>query len=152
MIKMEQPSEPAGALCYPVFFCMRRTTLTLSLVLAAPLLFTACATIAPPQPPSLELPKPPGDLRARRKGDHVILTWTIPSTTTDRQRIRSVGPTRICRGPETILTQCIPVGEAVAQPPSATKSPGEKIAASYTDTLPQQLQTDNPSGFITYAV
>jgi len=35
------------------------------------LLFTACATMGPPQPPSLELAKPPTDLRAVRKGDRV---------------------------------------------------------------------------------
>ena len=55
---------------------MRRSRSTLLLALGAPLMFTACATIGPPQPPSLELPKPPTDLRAVRKGDRVTLTWT----------------------------------------------------------------------------
>src|ERR1700688_4035401 len=68
------------------------------LALGAPLMFTACATIGPPQPPSLELPRPPSDLRAMRKGEHVTLTWTAPSITTDRQKIRSKDPTRVCRG------------------------------------------------------
>ncbi len=63
----------------------------LLMALGVPLMFTACATIGPPQPPSLELPKPPADLRAVRKGDRVILTWTAPSVTTDRQTVRSVG-------------------------------------------------------------
>jgi hypothetical protein len=62
---------------------MRRSTVKL-LALGAPLMFAACATIGPPQPPSLELPKPPSDLRAVRKGDRVILTWSAPSVTTDR--------------------------------------------------------------------
>ena len=126
---------------------MRRSALKL-LALGAPLMVAACATIGPPQPPSLELPKPPSDLRAVRKGDHVILTWSAPNVTTDRQTVRSIGPTRICRGPEAVLTQCgTPVGEA--QPITPSK---QKIPRSYTDSLPEQIQNDNPSSFIAYAV
>jgi hypothetical protein len=126
----------------------------LLLALGAPLMFTACATIAPPQPPSLELPKPPSDLRAARKGDRVILTWTAPSVTTDRQTVRSLSPTRICRGLEASLTQCgIPAGEAAVQPTSAITQPSkQKTVASYTDSLPAQMQSDNSSAFLTYAI
>ena len=133
---------------------MRCATPRFLLVVGVPLLFAACATIGPPQPPSLELPKPPSDLRAARKGDHITLTWTAPNVTTDRQTIRNVGPTRICRGLQSALTQCgIPVGEAAAQlSPNATQSPKQKAARSYTDSLARQLQTDNPSGFVTYAI
>lgn len=137
---------------------MRRSTLKLFLALGAALIvtvmFTACATMGPPRPPSLELPKPPSDLRATRKGDRVILTWTVPSVTTDRGTIRKLGSTRICRGPETKLTQCgVPVGEAAAQKISGpTQSSKEKVAESYTDSLPGQMESDNSSDFITYAV
>jgi hypothetical protein len=133
---------------------MRRSTLTFLLALSAPLMFTACATIGPPQPPSLELPKPPSDLRAVRKGDRVILTWTAPSVTTDRQTVRELGATRICRGVEAKLAQCgVPVGEAPAQPGSTqAKSPKQKISASYTDVLPAAIESDNPSSFISYAI
>lgn len=135
------------------FFRMRCSTSTLLLALGAPLMFTACATIGPPQPPSLELPKPPADVRAARKGDRVILTWTVPTVTTDRQSVRSAGPTRICRGLEAVLTQCgVPVGEAGARPSSGVPSSKQKVAGSYTDSLYRQLQSDNPSGFITYAI
>ncbi len=133
---------------------MRRYPPKLLLALGAPLMFTACATIGAPLPPSLELPKPPADLRAVRKGDRVILTWTAPSLTTDRQTVRSLGPTRICRGLEAKLTQCgTPAGETVVQPsPGTTKSPSQKVAGSYTDSLTGQLLSDNPSSFISYAV
>ena len=133
---------------------MRNFTLKLWLVLGATVVLTACATIGPPQPPSLELPKPPSDLRAVRKGDRVILTWTIPSVTTDRKTIRSLGPTRICRGLAPKLTACgVPVGDAAAQPSvSPTKSRKQKPAASYTDSLPGELLTDNPVEAITYAI
>src|SRR3984957_5813941 len=133
---------------------MRCSTPKFLLTLGAPLMFTACATVGPPEPPSLDLPKPPSDLRAARKGDHVTLTWTAPSVTTDRRTIRSVGATRICRLLARESTQCgIPVGEAAAQPSSrAVRSNKQKIQGSYVDLLPGQLQSDNPSAFVTNAV
>lgn len=121
-------------------------------------MFSACATLGPPEPPSLALPKPPADLRAKRKGDKVTLTWTIPTKTTDRQTVHALGSTRICRTTKSALTDCgTPVGE---EPPATTaasadeqsgKSSGKKKKpeASYVDTLP--TQSDNPSEFITYA-
>lgn len=153
---------------------MRWSSLSLLLALGASLMFTACATMGPPQPPSLELPRPPSDLRAVRKGDRVVLTWTVPSVTTDRQTIRGLGATRICRGLDAKLTQCgVPVGEAPAQTaaiqpaptqpgskqkgpkqqaPAPAKSSKQKVSASYTDALPAQIENDNPSSFITYAI
>lgn len=125
----------------------------LFLALGMHLMFTACATISPPQPPSLELPKPVSDLRATRKGDRVILTWSAPSVTTDRQTVRSVGPTRICRGVEAKLTQCgTPVGEAAPQPIRTPVSPKQKVTGSYTDSLAEEIQSDDSSRFITYAI
>ena len=53
--------------------------------------------IGPPLPPSLELPKPPTDLRASRKGNRVTLNWSEPTLTTDRQSVRYIGPTLVCR-------------------------------------------------------
>src|SRR3981189_49783 len=132
---------------------MRCFSVKLWLALGAPLVFTACATIAPPQPPSLQLLKPPNDLRAARKGDRVILTWTVPRITTDRQTVRSLGPTRICRGPEPELLLCgTPVGEVSQASPTPAKSSGQKITLSYTDQLTQGLLGDNSSSFITYAI
>jgi len=124
------------------------------LAVSVPLMFTACATVGPPQPPSLELPKPPSDLRAARKGDRVTLSWTAPSATTDRRTLRSVGPTRICRALARELTQCgIPVGETAAQANTPTvRSSKQTISRSYVDSLPGQLQSDNPSAFATYGV
>src|SRR5215472_8107656 len=134
---------------------MKLATAKLLLALGAVVLLPACATVAPPQPPSLELPKPPSDLHATRKGDTVTLTWTIPALTTDRQRLSSLGPTRICRGINPAATSCdAPVGEA---PPlkdfeAIRKSANQKVPASYNDTLPSQLERDNPLGSMTYAV
>ena len=132
---------------------MKKFSATLTLTLA-PLLFTACATVAPPQPPTLELPKPPLDLRAVRKGNHVVLTWTVPSMTTDRQIIHAVGPTKICRGPRLDPTNCgTAVGESAAvAAPKSSDAPKKKVEASYSDTLPTLLESDAPSDVTFYAV
>jgi hypothetical protein len=118
---------------------------------------TGCASIGPPVPPSLELPHPPYDLRAARKGDKVTLTWTVPARTTDRQSVRYLGKTRICRSLDATVKQCeTPVGEAA--PPadfaSARKasSSAQKVTASFTDTLSSEIQRATPPGFATYAV
>ena len=122
------------------------------MVLCASVLLTACATIGPPQPPSLNLPTPPADLRASRKGDRVALTWTVPSVTTDRQTSRDIGSTRICRSLATQLAQCgSPVGE-IKPAPRQAKPSDQKVPASYTDTLPAEMESDTPSEMATYAV
>jgi hypothetical protein len=125
------------------------------LVLAALGWLTGCASIGPPLPPSLELPRPPADLRAVRKGDKVTLTWTIPPRTMDRQSVRYLGKTLICRGGESTLNQCgTPVGEA-APPPDFTgkkDADGKKLAATFVDTLPVDLRLRNDFGSATYAV
>jgi len=132
---------------------MRRSPLTRWLVLCVPLVFTACATIQAPEPPSLDLPKPPSDLRATRKGDRVTLTWTTPTITTDRQAVRSLGPTSICRG-IAILKECgQPVAQSSPQPgPPPAKSSKQKPQSSYYDELPAQIESDSPAAFVNYAV
>jgi len=114
-----------------------------------------CASIGPPLPASLELPKAPSDLRAVRKGDKVTLTWTIPARTTDRQRVRYLGKTRVCRSLDPVLRQC---GTAIgdAAPPAdfaeTNKSSTKKLTASFTDTLGFDFQIHNSFGSATYAV
>jgi hypothetical protein len=133
-----------------------------SWLLAVPLLFTACANMGPPQPPSLNLPTPPTDLSASRKGNKVTLRWTIPTMTTDRQRIRRLGPTDICRGLQPVLTACgTPVGEAPAETvlgmskkirTIGKKPAGPKVSESYSEVLPTALISDDPDAKAAYAV
>jgi len=128
---------------------MRKISLSV-VALASLVVLVACANMAPPEPPSLDLPKPPLDLRATRKGDKVMLTWTVPTLTTDRQRVRSLGSTRICRALNVTLTECgTRVGEA-APPPVTSKPPAQKMTGSYTDSLAQAIEND--ASFMTYAV
>ena len=92
-------------------------------VVALAVLMTACAAVQAPLPPSLELPRPPNDLRAVRKGDRVYLFWTTPTRTIDHQSVRRPGPTRICRSLENAMNSCgTPVGN---QAPIA-RTEGEK--------------------------
>lgn len=122
------------------------------LVVCVPLVLSACATIAPPQPPSLDLPMPPPDLRASRKGDRVTLTWTLPKITTDRQTIRALGPTRICRGVSELKDCGTPIGTTTAQPLPKASSVQQKAEDSYVDAIPAAMQHDSPDTFATYAV
>lgn len=115
-------------------------------------LLTGCASIQAPLPPSLELPKPPNDLRAVRKGDRVYLYWTVPTQTMDRQTVRRPGPTRVCRSLETPMKECgTPVGN-VAPSPKTAGAATAKAEASFVDTLPRDLQQQNPTHLASYAV
>ena len=108
--------------------------------------------MGPPQPPSLNLPTAPTDLRASRKGDRVNLTWTLPATTTDRQTLRELGPTLICRSVDD-LNQCgTPVGKTESQVVPKAVSTKQRPEATYVDTLPETIQSDSPGAFATYAV
>jgi hypothetical protein len=123
------------------------------LALSVPLMLAGCASIAPPQPPSLELPKPPTDLRAVRKGTRVRLTWTVPALTTDRQTIRKPGPTRICRSLGDPKQCGTPVGETKTPlSPAAKDSSKQKVIGSFTDALPEEMLSEAPSAFLAYAV
>jgi hypothetical protein len=131
-----------------------RHPLSACVVFALAGLLAGCASVQAPHPPSLELPKSPTDLRAVRKGDRVYLFWTVPAQTVDRQSVRRQGPTRICRSLEALMSTCsTPVGNvAPAANPEAEKGTGIKPQASFVDTLPAELQQQNPTRMITYAV
>jgi hypothetical protein len=114
-----------------------------------------CASIGPPVPPALELPRPPSDLRGARKGEDVTLTWTIPVRTTDKQRVRYLGKTRVCRSADATLKECTAViGEVPAPADFAIRkdAAGKKLTATYTDVLPPDLRLRSASGSATYAV
>jgi hypothetical protein len=139
---------------------MKRLTVKLVLAFLSAGILVGCASTGAPMPPSLELPKPPSDLRAARKGHKVNLTWTVPSETTDRQSVRHLGATRICRSLEPAMQHCgSPVGEVLTGKPVGTprkkvveNKDGGRATASYTDILPDPLEKQNPTGEVTYAI
>jgi hypothetical protein len=116
------------------------------------LLLSSCAQTGPPLPPSLELPRPPSDLRASRKGNTVTLTWSEPILTTDRQSVRSLGPTRICRTTEAEMTECGNAAGEMAAPHEPQPRSAQARRQTFTDSLPSAVQEQNPTGDVTYAV
>jgi hypothetical protein len=99
-----------------------------------------CGMAASPQPPSLQLPKPVGDLKASRVGDQVSLQWNTPSETTDRLKLR--GPVQ--------LVICRQLGTGPCQRVATVFSEPDK-PASYNDSLPSVLTT-GPLHAITYEI
>jgi hypothetical protein len=128
------------------------------------LLLASCAQTGPPLPPSLELPKPPTDLRASRKGSRVTLSWSEPTLTTDRQSVRYIGPTLVCRSPDPEITACGNPAAMLPAPPDLPQKRGSRrpetqksgsprpAPLTYTDTLPAALQHQDPAADVTYAV
>jgi hypothetical protein len=117
----------------------------------------ACATPGAVQLPSLNLARPAEDLTASRKGNKVVLDWTLPSRNTDRTlvQLKHLSDTLICRqlGTE-LMSSCDQVGQ-VTPPKGPQRKKGEpeqNIRMTYTDMLPEQMEDNNPSGFVTYAV
>jgi hypothetical protein len=136
---------------------MKRADWKVPICLLASAALISCGAPGVPIPPALELPKAVTDLHAARKGDRVYLAWTVPSKTTDRQPVRHLGPTRICRTFDTEVTDCKnPVAEIPPSQfplPNSNKGvPPPKVAANYVDILPRATQTQDPLAAITYAV
>jgi len=103
-------------------------------------------------PPSLKLPVPVDDLAAARKGDLVVLTWTPPSQTTDRENIRHPGKTVICRAiGEYPITRCVDVVKELSQSDLRSAEPDSRNPqVLFEGVLPQN--TGNPLQFVTYAI
>ena len=125
---------------------MHRTKIFSLLFTAA--LLSSCAQMAPPVPPSLELPKVVTDLKAVRKGDKVYLRWTQPVKTTDGESVGKLGVSRICRSFDEKAVQCEKVGD-VQPKTSATNAKASE--ANYVDTLPADLQQD-PKKILSYSI
>src|SRR5579864_8850871 len=122
---------------------------TPTLLLLAILL--GCGTPGMPLPPSLQLPVPPQDLRAARKGDAVTLVWTVPRETTDQTavQLRHLGPTRVCRSLKLAMAQCADQVAAVDTPAlvaaaDAAAAAKAKAAAASTQARNQAATAKAP--------
>jgi len=123
--------------------------------LAAPILILelGCGTPGAPQPPSLQLPHPVENLSGERKGTRVVLNWTQPTQTTDKQNIRHPGVTRICRGVnEFPMAQCREVVKELGptEMTSQTTGKGSNSKIVFEDVLPQQAM--GPGRYASYAI
>jgi hypothetical protein len=130
---------------------MRITNFCLAALASSALLFAAgCATPGAPLPPSLNLPRPVEDLKAERKGERVLLTWSKPAETTDRQTITRFGITRVCRDFQKFPIESCAI--TVKQLPASELQTGsaEQSTLLFEDVLP--AGSLDPSGFATYAI
>jgi hypothetical protein len=139
---------------------MKRADWNVLMCVLTSALLVSCGAPGVPIPPSLELVKAVTDLRAARKGDRVYLAWTVPTKTTERLPVTHRGPTRICRSLGADIVDCnSPVTEVPAaqfplpaSEPRKSGEPDRKVEASYVDTVPPAMQTQNPTAQIHYAV
>lgn len=126
--------------------------------LASIVVLAGCGTPGSPALPSLNLPLPPTDLTASRRGNKVTLEWTLPHKNTDKTIIKHNPTSRICRHEGTMLmAKCDGVAEI--SPPTAKPAEREKneappgaVRIHYVDTLPPELGLQNPAGFVMYGV
>ena len=108
-------------------------------------LTVGCASPAPPQPPSLNLPEIVKDLTAERVGDVVRLHWTTPATTTDRSGVKGPMTAALCRttiSPAPPTSVCVPVVTRLLVQPGPTEA---------TEALPPALTVD-PVALLAYRV
>ena len=158
----EPAQELLASFCYSDFLSVRaHQALSAACTVALCAALAGCAAPSPPLPPSLALPTPVTDLKAVRKGDKVLLTWTQPWQTTDGDGIRFPGPTRICRSLPDVtgtfkMTECgTPAVEVassqveITNQKAATNAPAH-TSAEYADVLPASLM--DPKAFVTYAI
>ena len=121
------------------------------LVLAFLASLLGCGVPGAPLPPSADIPRFVGDLKAVRKGDAVTLTWTTPTETSDGELIRKPGKMLVQRalrsGPDSNLAFQT-IAELPLQP---TLKEGRGEQATATDTL-TNLPRSGTGDFAVYTV
>jgi len=110
-----------------------------------------CGVPGAPLPPSADIPRFVGDLKAVRKGDTVSLTWTTPTETSDGELIRKPGKMLVQRalrsGPTSEL-----VFQTISELPLAPAlQEGRAEQATAKDTLTDVLRSGS-ADFAVYTV
>jgi hypothetical protein len=106
----------------------------------------------------LQLARPVDDLTASRKGNRVELDWTLQRKNTDRTLVRHLPAIHLCRHEGTgLMATCavvanVPPAKLAPQLNLKTKEEIPAIRMHYVDSLPPQLEQENPADFVTYAV
>ncbi len=111
-------------------------------------LISGCGLPGAPQAPSLHIPKPIQDLRAARKGNDVVLSWTAPTQSTDGTLVRRPGKMLILRA---IASQgrYVNIAEETLQP---ALGDGSHQRTTITDSLASLLRSSSPTDFVIYRV
>ncbi|HEY1939313.1 MAG TPA: fibronectin type III domain-containing protein [Candidatus Angelobacter sp.] len=120
-------------------------------LLLAVTMLTGCGVPGAPLPPSAEVPKFVGDLKAVRKGDTVSLTWTVPTETTDGELIRKPGKMLVQRalisGPD-----AVPHFQTISELPLEPSLKDDRHdAATAKDSLAEAMRS-GAADFAVYAV
>lgn len=122
-----------------------------AILFALALSLTGCGVPGAPMPPSLDIPKFVGDLKAVRKGDIVTLTWTTPTETTDAGLIRKPGKMLVQRALSSGRGSDLKfqtISELTLEPP-LKKERGEQATAK--DTLTDALRSSGAE-FAVYSI
>jgi len=151
--------------CYPVASAMKQSHPHGLIFLLATACLIGCGAPGIPLPPSLEFAKNRSPISApARKADRVTLSWATPAETTDGQTVRRLSPVQICRSIDTVIKNAgrRPESFSVSSPathfrpgkagPGKKVSPTATVQAHYVDTISPDLQNENPTGQITYAL
>lgn len=119
----------------------RWIALSLALVPVLTFIIAGCGAPAAPLPPTLNLPQPVRDLAARRAGNSVHLTFSVPQKTTDKLPVRGSMTAQLCRTVDT--SPCQSAGTLAI--------PAQQKAAAMDDNLPAGL-TQGPPRLLIYKV
>jgi hypothetical protein len=111
-------------------------------------LLSGCGLPGAPLAPSLHIPKPVQDLRAVRKGNDVLLSWTSPTESTDGTLVRKPGKMIVSRAVGS-NDNFVNIAEETLRP-ALSEDQNEKIAI--TDSLSSILRSTTPPDFVTYRV
>jgi hypothetical protein len=117
----------------------RRIALPLALLSVS--IAAGCGAPAAPQPPTLNLPQPVRDLTAKRAGNVVHLTFTVPQKTTDKLPVRGAMTVHLCRSVES----------GPCQAAGTLAIPAQQKVVSMDDTLPAELN-QGPPHLLSYRV
>jgi hypothetical protein len=110
-------------------------------LLVATSALAGCGMPGAPQPPSLNLSIPVNDLSAVRTGGQAVLTWTMPTKTTDKVLLKGNIAVSVCRNETSSATCSI----------AATLQLAPGADATFTDSLPPAFAS-GPPRVLTYFV
>ncbi len=115
------------------------------------LLLSGCGVPGAPLPPSAEIPKFVGDLKAQRKGATVTLTWTTPTETSDGELVRKPGKMLVQRALISAPGSDLQFQTISELPLKPTLNEGRGDQATAKDTLTGALRSGG-AGFAVYSI
>jgi hypothetical protein len=123
--------------------------LTISILAISSLV--GCGVPGAPLPPSAEIPKFVGDLKAQRKGATVTLTWTTPTETSDGELIRKPGKMLVQRALRSGSGSDLQFQTISELPLKPTLNEGRGDQAMAKDTLTDALRSGGAE-FAVYSI